>query len=324
MQKFKPQFRRLLFIDRKIGEGRYPNCTTLAKEWEVSIKTMQRDINYLKWELDAPIEYSSVKHGYYYAEDNYRMPTLNISESDLFAICIAEKALQQYKATPVYSKLASVFSKIQESLPNKVSVHPSWVDSRISFFAEPATRIDREVWDAATRSVRENRRLRIRHKLPGKTAAGEDRDIDPYHMVGYRGQWYVIGHCHKSSKIRTFAMSRMGGAHLLEQRFEIPADFDIDKLLGSHFGIMWSDEEYKIRIRFASQVAPYIKEREWHPTQSIKENKDGSVVLSFTANHLNEVKDWALSWGSGAKVLAPRELVDKVKRDLRDASKQYG
>jgi proteasome accessory factor B len=115
----------------------------------------------------------------------------------------------------------------------------------------------------------------------------------------------------------------MGGARLLEQRFEIPADFDIDKLLGSHFGIMWSDEEYKIRIRFASRVAPYIKEREWHPTQSIKENKDGSVVLSFTANHLNEVKDWALSWGSGAKVMAPKELVDKVKRDLRDASGLY-
>ena len=54
MQKFKPQFRRLLFIDRKIREGRYPNCTSLAKEWEVSVKTIQRDINYFKWELDAP------------------------------------------------------------------------------------------------------------------------------------------------------------------------------------------------------------------------------------------------------------------------------
>lgn len=134
MPKFKPQYRRLLFIDRKIREGRYPNCRTLAKEWEVSIKTMQRDISYLKWELEAPIEYDSVKHGHYYTEANYRVPAISISESDLFAICIAEKALQQYKETPVYPKLASVFAKIQESLPQKVSVYPSWVDSRISFF----------------------------------------------------------------------------------------------------------------------------------------------------------------------------------------------
>jgi len=57
--KFKPQFRRLLFIDRTIRDGRYPSAATLAREWEVSAKTIQRDIEYLKWELDAP------RHGAY-------------------------------------------------------------------------------------------------------------------------------------------------------------------------------------------------------------------------------------------------------------------
>jgi proteasome accessory factor B len=248
---------------------------------------------------------------------------LNISESDLFAICIAEKALQQYRATPMYSKLASVFSRIQESLPNKVSVHPSWVDSRISVFTEPAAKIDPGVWNVATRSVRENRRLRIRHALPGKEAVGDERDVDPYHLAGYRGQWYLIGHCHRSNGIRTFAMSRLKGARALERRFDIPEEFDIKALLGSHFGIMWSDEEYRIRIRFSARVAPYIEEREWHPGQEIKQNKDGTVVLSFTTNHLNEVKDWALSWGPGAKVISPKELVNKVKQDLAAAARQY-
>ena len=53
MPKFTPQYRRLLFIDRKFREGDYPNCTTLAEEREVSVKTIQRDIDYLKYELSA-------------------------------------------------------------------------------------------------------------------------------------------------------------------------------------------------------------------------------------------------------------------------------
>jgi len=93
MQKFKPQFKRLSFIDRKLKEKTYPNCTVLARAWEVSAKTIQRDIDYLRDELDAPIEYDSLKHGYYYTEKNFSLPSMNISESDLFAVFIAERAL---------------------------------------------------------------------------------------------------------------------------------------------------------------------------------------------------------------------------------------
>ena len=56
MPKFKPQYRRLLFIDRKVRDGSYPNCPSLAREWEVSVKTIQRDIDYLRDELGAPLE----------------------------------------------------------------------------------------------------------------------------------------------------------------------------------------------------------------------------------------------------------------------------
>jgi len=54
MPKFKPQYRRLMFIDRKVREGKYPNCAKMGQEWEVSSKTIQRDIDYMRDELDAP------------------------------------------------------------------------------------------------------------------------------------------------------------------------------------------------------------------------------------------------------------------------------
>jgi predicted DNA-binding transcriptional regulator YafY len=52
--------------------------------------------------------------------------------------------------------------------------------------------------------------------------------------------------------------------------------------------------------------------------------KDGSVVLGFPALHLYEVRRWVLSWGSGAKVLAPKELAEAVQQELAAALAGYG
>jgi hypothetical protein len=57
MAKYKPQHSRLLFIDREINTGKHPNCGSLALEWEVSPKTIQRDLDYMKYQLDAPSWY---------------------------------------------------------------------------------------------------------------------------------------------------------------------------------------------------------------------------------------------------------------------------
>jgi len=323
MAKFKIQFRRLLFIDSKVAEGGYPNCRQLAEEWEVSTKTIQRDIDYLRDQLDAPLDYSYQHRGYYYTEPNYRLPTITVSESDLFAVCIAEMALKRFKNTPLYSKLVSVFDKIEGTLPEKVSVHPSWVDSRIFFFSEACTRINPKIWETIARALRQDQRLLITHKSPSRQEPTR-RKIDPYHLVNFKGEWYVASYCHSAQSIRTFAVSRIRSAKILDERFEMPAEFTQEKMFGDQFGIIWKPRKYKVRIEFVPHIAPYIRERQWHPLQAIKEKRNGGIVLEFETNHVKEVKDWILSWGCGAKALAPKKLVDEVKESLKNTLKKYG
>jgi len=322
MAKFKPQFTRLLLIDQRIREGKFPNCSTIAREHETSSKTIQRDIDYLRDFLHAPIEYDSCKRGYFYSEPNYKMPALNINESDLFAICIAQKLLKQYENTPIYGKLQSVFEKIEASLPDKVAVLPSILEKRVSFFQEPRTYINPEIWEKVFDALRQSRALKMQYQVPGHASPSE-REVDPYHVVSYQGEWYLIAYCHFRKKILTFAISRIKNAEVLNTHFEIPRDFDFEKFTGSHFGIYWGEKEYKVRIKFSPEVAPLIKERTWHPTQQIKENKDGSIILSFRTNYLLEVKRWVLSWGVGVTVLLPNELMKEVKTELKIALKNY-
>lgn len=324
MPKFKPQFRRLLFINEKLKEGKFPNCVTLAREWEVSEKTIQRDLDYLRNELCAPVAYDPLRHGYYYTEPNYSMPAISVSESDLFSICVVRTLLSQYRNTPLYEKLSSVLHKIAESLPDQTDVNPSWMTDRILVFPEPVTQVRSAVWDTLAKAIRDNHRIALRHAAPGPTAGtDEERTVDPYYLVSYKGEWYLSAYCHQRQAIRTFGISRISRARLLTDTFTMPAGMTPLKMFGDRFGIIWKPVFHTVSIRFTPMVAPYIRERQWHPAQRIKEAKDGSLVLEFKTNHLIEVKDWVLSWGAGAEILAPTELVEKITQDLKATLKNY-
>ena len=327
MAKDKTQLLRLLFIDRKIREGMRSgikaNCTSMAAEYEVSAKSILRDIDYLRSQRDAPIAYDAKARGYYYTEENYALPALSLNESDLFAICIAEKALRMHEDTPIYRKLQKVFRKIEASLPEKVSIHPAWVESKLSVIPEQQTRLAPEVWEVVSAGLSKNQTVAISYRKPGgrKSTA---RRVDPCHLARYQGEWYLVGYCHLRGGIVTFAMSRIETALLLEQRFAVPEGFDPARYAGSQFGIFSGEREVLVKICFSKVHAPYVLEREWHPRQTLARKKDGSVVLGFPAHHLYEAKRWVLSWGSGVKALAPKELADSVQKELAAALADYG
>ncbi|MDP6630492.1 MAG: WYL domain-containing protein [Kiritimatiellia bacterium] len=321
MPKFKPQYRRLLFIDREIRKGSYPNCRSLAETWEVSSKTVQRDIDYLRYELNAPIDYDPGRFGFFYTEPNYRLPAISISESDLFAVCVAEQALRAFRNTPLHARLLSVFNKIEDSLPDRVSVHPAWLDSRVTVFAEPITSIRPDVWETIAVAMRENRQMALRYAGVGRDPS--ERTVDPYHLVSHRGEWYVIAYCHRSEGIRTFAVSRALNATLETTTFELPEQYDEQALAREQFGIRWDAKERAVAIRFDAKAAPYIRERTWHPEQTLHDTAGNGVEIRFRTRHLQEVRDWILSWGSHARPVKPKALVSMVRDELTTALTQY-
>ena len=51
MKRSKTQWKRLLVLNERIKSGKYPNCSSFAKEWEVSTKTIPRDVEFLHYQL---------------------------------------------------------------------------------------------------------------------------------------------------------------------------------------------------------------------------------------------------------------------------------
>ncbi len=322
MAQSRLQLSRILFIDRELRSKRYPSSTRLAREYEVSSRTIQRDIEYMRDQMDAPIEYDQIKKGYFYTEEAFHLPLIDLTERDLFAVCVAEKAVGQYAGTPLYERLKDIFDRMTMYLPETVSVKASWLDDRISFAPESFTEVDPQVWESAARALQEQHRLHIRHCKAGETCATE-RDVDPYHLVHYRGEWYLIAHDHRREKVLRFAMSRIENAEILRETFTVPDGFLIDEFIGSHYGIMSDSRNFRVRVKFSQDQAPYVRERTWHAGQEITDEPDGGCVLEFPAASLFEVKRWVLSWGKDALVLEPKELRELVREELVKAGENY-
>lgn len=305
-----------------MASGKLANCSTMAAEYEVSVKSIRRDIDYLRNQRGVPIGYDDTRRGYFYTEEQYSLPAIDLTESDLFAICIAEKVLTQHENSPVYNKLKTVFNKIEGSLPATVSVLPQWLDTSLSVVPEHQTVIDPSVWATITEGLNKRRALDIVYGRPG----GENlsaRRFNPYHLLRCMGEWYLVGHCHLRGALRTFAVSRIRSVKLLDDKFSLPEDFDPDVYRGGRFDVFGAGQRYQVRVLFDRDAGSYAVERQWHPDQEIIKQKDGGVELAFPAADLNGVKQWVLSWGGSAKVIGPEELVMQVRMELEKALAGY-
>lgn len=339
MAKAKPLLRRIMWIDQQLrikrgANASLPNCKTLACDYSdefepVSEKTIQRDISFLR-ELGVPIEFDRrpVRNGYYYTEENVFLPAFHITESEIFFTCIAERALQQYKNTPLYDKLQSVFEKIQTLFPAKVTVDPAWMNNvRISFIESPLRENDVQIWETISKALYSNQRLLIKHrKLQG--ASLTTRRVDPYHLLGHEGDWYLLCYDHPRDRhkggIKKFAINRIEYAEKLSSTFSMPNDFNIEEYIGT-MGLMREEKPYNLRIEFDSYCAPYIKERTWNKGQKIKVNKDGSIIFSSSheTTHKDHILQWVMSWGEHAKIISPKIMIDTIKTQLQNSLKQY-
>ena len=302
-------------IHQAILADQFPNATKLATELEVSSKSIHRDLEFMRDRLDLPIEYDPKKYGYHYTEEVSGFPTLQITEGELFAMLVAEKALQQYRGTTFERPLISAFKKIAASLPDTISLNIADWEQSISFHTTAVPKLNLEVFDQLAKAASNHQRVVLDYRKPGQKS-GSKRTVDPYHLANVNGEWFLFGYCHTRKDIRTFAPARILSIELTGESFPRPSSFSLEKRLADSFGVHAGKDSYTVRILFTEWAADYIKEKQWHPSQKLKECRNGDVELIFQLSSLIEIQRWILGWGGNARVLEPAAL----RKGVRDAA----
>lgn len=302
----------MLRIHQAIQAGGFPNASTLAQGFEVSTKTINRDLAFMRDRLDLPLAYHPQRFGYHYTQPVSAFPSLQITEGELFALLVAEKALQQYRGTNFERPLISAFKKMAASLPDTVSLNLADWEQTISFRTSAEPVLNLEIFDALARAAAQRRQLKLAYRKPGRTEI-EERVVDPYHLANINGEWFLFAFDHLRQDIRTFVPARIKAAQPTGRTFPRPQKFSLEKRLRDSFGVHFGQGEYDVVLRFSEFVADYIREKRWHPSQQLRELKDGQLELRLKLSGLEEIKRWVLSWAGEAVVVQPKELAMAVR-----------
>lgn len=161
----------MLWIHRAVEAGKFPNASTLARELEVSAKSIQRDIEFMRDRMRLPLAYNGARYGYYYTEEVGAFPTLQITEGELAALVIAEKALQQYRGTQFEKPLLSAIRKIEQALPDTISLNLSDLEQTISFRTRAEPILNLEIFETLAKATARRQQLELAYRKPGRREA---------------------------------------------------------------------------------------------------------------------------------------------------------
>jgi proteasome accessory factor B len=246
---------------------------------------------------------------------------MQITEGEIFALVVAEKALKQYRGTSFEKPLLSAIQKMEQALPDTISLNLADIGQTISFRTRAEPILDLKIFDALAKAVAQRQQLELNYRKPGQ-AKPEVRLIDPYHLANINGEWFLFAYDHARKGIRTFVPARIQSVKPTGRTFERPQKFSLEKRLRDSFGVYSGEGEYEVVIRFNPHAADYVREKKWHQSQQLRELKGGGVELKLKLSSLAEIERWVLSWGGDAKVLKPRELVEAVRKSAAAILKQ--
>lgn len=339
----RPPFERMKKIFGWLQDGKFPNCSTMAAEFEVSAKTVKRDIDFMRDRWELPIEYDDRRFGFHFSKPVDRFPGVPVTEKELFALCVAHKAIEQYHGTALQQPLELAFQKCMGQLDDQERFTMQNLDDVLSFRPFAPDDADLRLFELITEAIRERRVLQFEYRKPGEKHA-EIRCVCPYHLMQFSNRWYLlalpnVGLAPKKGRpaeaylaanagpapgIRKFVLGRMRAAQMTTERFEMPKNFDPKKFFECSLGVMTGAGDYEVVIELDAWLTDILRGRRWHPSQVWTELPGGASRLRMRLSCLEEIEQWVLSWGTRATVLQPTELRERLFKTTEVLWQRYG
>ena len=313
---------RVVWIHGRLGNGRRANAVTLARELEVSSRTIKRDVEFMRHQLGAAITWEPSTQTYFYERPCDLLPLLRLDADEALALVLAGHTFSAWRGSSLGHALTAALGKIAGVIGGAISL-PAAEVSQLVFQPDDGGNADEETrfFPAALEAIRRRRALRIRYRKPG-AKADERRTIHPLHLAFLDHRWVLVAHDPAKKAPRNFLLARLREA-VAGASFEPPADFDLAAYLRGSLGRFTGGKEIEVRIVFDATVAPYVRERPWHASQTIAEIPGDKIEVTLWLNNLIDVQRRILACGSHAEVLAPPELRETIRKEAAALVARY-
>ncbi len=166
---------------------------------------------------------------------------------------------------------------------------------------KPCYKIDLQILDLIRQAIKENKKIKATYR-------DKEKVLSPLGII-YGSNIHLIALEGTGEHPYNYAMHRFSKVELTKQTFD-KGDFDIKEYANRSFGI-YQNKIIKVELLFIPKVKEDVLNHYFHPSQKIKENKDGSITVKFNASGTHEIIWHLFKWSDNVKIISPKSLKDE-------------
>jgi predicted DNA-binding transcriptional regulator YafY len=142
------------------------------------------------------------------------------------------------------------------------------------------------------------------------------REVVPYGLLhGHRA--YLVAAFPWAEEPVNYRLDRMSDVRVSDSTGIRPHDFNLDAYAVRSFGV-FQEEPHDVVLRFSPEVADEVATFQFHPTQTLMREPDGSVIVRFRAGGLREMAWHLFTWGEAVRIESP-EVLKQTMLDVLEA-----
>ena len=311
---------RVVKILTTLQAGKSYAVSDLSKLFGKSRRTIFRDLKELQG-VGVPYHYDA-RTGGYTVDPEFFLPAINLNLQEALSLLLLVHKASGHIQLPFKNSALLAALKIENNLPARIRQYCNTALRNISARADAQApmRVLDETFAQLQKAITKKRKANILyHSLfEGKVI---DTELCPYHLLYNRRAWYVLGLSSLHNSIRTFKLNRIKHLQISDKCFVGGEDFDLYDYLGKAWSMIPEGRIYNIKLQFLPKVADNVTEVQWHSTQKVTRNSDGSATIEFRVDGLGEITWWILGYGDQVQVLAPKALRDRVVKTAKNVIK---
>jgi len=309
-------------LQKQYKNPKHPGCKVTATKYAEIFGVNEKTVRgYLSLTMqippyNLPLEWNSALGTWRYKHEVKAIMGGEFNPDELTALLVAREMLSIFKGTHFAGDLKEVYDRLTlKFLSETYFLDKLSTKDLFSVQISGAGIVEPTVFKTITASLIQTNKLQITYQ--GKERAEPtERIIQPYHLALINNQWQLIAYCELRKDWRNFTLSRFQKKPIqLSDTFVRSPNFNALDYVGSSMGSKTGKQRIFVKLKIAKAGAHYVRERNWHGSQSIKDLNDGSIEVTYRLSDLDDLVRWVLSFGSDCIVLEPKELAERIKKE---------
>jgi predicted DNA-binding transcriptional regulator YafY len=310
------------------AHGQGATIEELATVMRVSARSVRRYLRDLKDQLGLePVPTTPGGPNRWRIKPSERGRSISLRRTQAYLLLAARRSFEPLRGSALFDEI-----DVAHRLLQKVAERPLHTAHTVDI--QPSARLEDRVvvvpyparsyvasggdLDEIFRAAAELRVVRFRFRDEARVRAC------PYVIALHDGAVHCVALDLARDQVRVFPLDGIRDAVTEAQRFELPFDFDPERLVLGAFGPVAAEDRRRAVIEFDARVADEVRTRKHHPDQRVATSRDGRVRLALPVGDRAALVRWVLGFGAAARVIEPDDVREMVRDELREALRRNG